>query len=132
MAYEYLGTALEYPIRIVNGRPAIASGIRVIENSIIKILTTPVGSRFFLREYGCRIDRIIFEPNDEILLRMLRAEILLALSKWETRAKFLDVFCVGGTLPGKGDVVLCVIKYQVLPSNEINSFVYPIYKSLVW
>lgn len=125
--YAYLGTAVEYPITLIDGKESVVGGIEVINSSITKILSTPVGSRLFLREYGSRINELIFEPNDAILLRLLRTNILGALTKWETRAKFLDVNMSTGD-----DMVLCDIKYRILRSNEFNSFVYPIYKSLIW
>ncbi len=127
MSYAYIGTAVTYPITLNKGRLQTSSGLSVIENSIVKILTTPIGTRFFLPEYGCRLTELQFEPNDEILIRELRVFVLDALTKWETRAEFIDVETMLIT-----DAVICVIQYRILQSNEVNSFVWPFYKNLIY
>jgi phage baseplate assembly protein W len=123
--YAYIGTAITYPITVSGGSIAISSGVAVIENSIIKILTTPKGTRYFVPEYGCILETLKFEPNDAILAQRVRIAILDALSTWEKRAKFLDVEVIPIT-----DALICVINYRVLQSNEVNTFVFPFYTAL--
>lgn len=120
----YLGKSVFYPVTLVGGSPVIATGAQVIEGSIIKILTTPQGSRFFLPEFGTKIYTMLFEPNDQVSQRQLKFYILDCLNTWETRAKFFDVNLLSGA-----DVVLCTILYQILPKNEILSFVFPFYQA---
>lgn len=128
MAYNdksYLGKAMKLPVELVAGAGLTVVGIPCVEQSIQSILSTPIGSRFFLAEYGSRLDDLVFEQNDIVLIDLLRLFIFEALIKWEKRAKFTDIeFSV------TEDRVDCIIKYQVLPSSEINSYVYPFYKKL--
>lgn len=123
--YKYIGTAIDYPIETIGGRLAIAEGQRVIENSILTILTTPIGSRYFLGDFGSRLDDYRFEPNDEVLMRLLRVGIMDAVGKWEKRALVVDVVFAAAI-----DVVLCDIQYMILPEREVRSFVYPYYRAL--
>jgi phage baseplate assembly protein W len=118
--YAYLGTAVTYPIELQQGALAISSGKEVIENAFINILTCPVGTRYFNPEYGSKLYQLEFEPNDQILMGMVKVYIIDALTLWEKRANILSVDCVQGD-----DVILCTITYRILASNEVDSFIYP-------
>jgi len=123
--YTYLGVAITYPITVARGRITTSSGIAVVENSIAKILTTPVGTRYMCPEYGHKLDEIQYEPNDEILVRQLRFYVLEALRTWEKRAEFLEVRTIVAT-----DAVICIIQYRILQSNQVEDFIWPYYKTL--
>lgn len=124
--FEYLGTAIKYPITIVNGKPALVTAEDNIKQSILQILSTPQGHRLMLPEYGSRLEEMMFEQNDDILKNMVRLFISDALSTWEKRIKFKNV-----SFEQENDVILCNISYLILASNEIDSFVYPFYKKLI-
>jgi len=121
--YGYLGTATAYPITISKGAAKIASGLDVVENAIIMILMTPVGTRPLMPEYGSKLTELIYEPNDEILGRLLDSYITEALSRWEKRIRVLKV----GTLMVQ-EYAVCRIEYRVLSSNEIKSLTYPFFR----
>lgn len=128
-ARVYLGRSIYLPLRLLKGRGVIADGLRSVEQSILSILTTPVNSRFFLRSYGSKLEELIFEPNDKVLESLLRTYVFEALETWETRAEFTDVEIA---FPKDSQVrVDITITYRILPSNEINSFIYPFYRKLV-
>jgi phage baseplate assembly protein W len=121
----YLGTGLKYPIELSNGRVLTLSGYPLIDQSIIDILQTPVGSRLFLREYGSRLDELKFEPNDDILEGTLEMLIAEAIQTWESRTEFIDC-----SFQTDNDASLITIFHRPLPSNEIQSFVFPFYREL--
>jgi phage baseplate assembly protein W len=121
----YLGTALKYPISLVGGRAALVSEFELINQSIADILSTPLGTRLFLPEYGSRCEEFIFEQNDDILEGGLEMCIFEALQQWEGRTRFVSV-----EFTTTVDKVACLIRHQPLQSNEIKSFVYPFYRSL--
>jgi len=121
---SYLGTAVAYPVTIKSGAAVIVKNRTVIENSFIMILTTPVGSRYFLPEYGSDLHKRRYEPNDEVLARFLRHDTIDALTRWERRAKILDAEVVIVE-----DAALIKIIYRDLKSNEIDSFIFPFYRS---
>lgn len=56
-----------------------------LENSIIDILTTPLGSRVMMREYGSELFELLDKPVNAVWkLRFYRATIT-ALNRWERR-----------------------------------------------
>jgi len=122
---KYLGRSLKYPLHIVAGFPVYAEGRDAIEDSIKTILSTPVGSRFFLRSYGSRLQELLFEPNDDVLFSLLESFVFEAIEMWERRVQCVRVDC-----ERDADWVNCSIQYRILKSNEIQSFIYPYYKKL--
>ncbi|CAB4185243.1 COG3628 Phage baseplate assembly protein W [uncultured Caudovirales phage] len=127
MTSTYLGTALSNPPRLSSGAAVLTVGVPAIEDSVADILSTPVGTRFFLPEYGCRLESVMFEPNDEILINLVPTLIVEALAKWETRIRTIDIQCAQ-----QNDYLSVTINYKVLASSEIKTFIYPFYNKLVY
>ena len=126
-ALKYLGNTVDYPLNIVNGKPTIANSKKSIEQSIISILNTEKGSRFFLPQYGSRLQQLLFETNDTVLRSLLRQFIFEAIRDWEKRVKFIDV-----TFTQEEDIVNCTIKYRIVATSESLSFIYPFYKKITF
>lgn len=53
--------------------------------SVKDILTTPVGSRVMLREYGSDIPKLLDSPMNNETFAKIYAAIVDALNKWEPR-----------------------------------------------
>ena len=126
MARAYLGQALALPLVLRQGAVSTISDTELIEQSITTILNTPKGSRFFLPEFGSRLKELMFEPNDEVLQDLLRLFIFEAMREWEKRCEFVDV----EFSKPSGESIDCAIKYRILQSNQINSYVFPFYRKL--
>lgn len=62
-------------------------GIAHLRQSVRDILTTPVGSRVLLREYGSRLHELLDRPLDPALLASIQAEAASALARWEPRLR---------------------------------------------
>jgi phage baseplate assembly protein W len=122
---DYIGTGLRDAITLRNGRAEVANGRELIVMSMRRILGEPRGTRFFNRDFGSRIDEILFEPNDEVLIDLLRMFVIDALSQWERRARVETV-----KIDLDDNKLLCEVTFKVLSSNEIDSFVYPFYRTL--
>lgn len=60
------------------------SGIEHLKQSIIDILTTPIGTRVMRRDYGSRLFELVDRPISPIELYAATAE---ALERWEKRFK---------------------------------------------
>lgn len=127
MAANYLGIGIKYPIEVVNGKPSLSSGEENIKQSINDILTTPLGSKLFNPDYGSRLEELTFEQNDEILISLIEMFIAEAISFWEQRIRLRKV-----KYTQENDVILCEISYTILSSNEIDSFIYPFYRNLIY
>lgn len=62
-------------------------GIAHLRQSVRDILSTPVGTRVLLREYGSRIGELVDRPAGPDLLAGIQAEAADALAKWEPRLR---------------------------------------------
>lgn len=122
---NYLGNTVDYPLNLVNGKPTIANSKKTIEQSIVSALNTDKGSRFFLPQYGSRLNELLFEPNDLVLKSLIRQFVLEAIQEWEKRVKFLDV-----TIDIQEEVVNCTIMYRIVATTESLSFIYPFYRKI--
>lgn len=58
-----------------------------IRQSIIDILTTPVGSRVMRREYGSLLFQLIDEPSSGAINLQLSAAAVVAIMRWEPRVR---------------------------------------------
>lgn len=74
-------------------------GIEHLRQSIRDILTTPIGSRVMLRDYGSRIFDLIDAPMNRSTLLDIYAATAEAIQKWEPRFKLLQVQAVSAA-PG--------------------------------
>ena len=60
-----------------------------VNNSILTILDTPIGSRVFNRAFGSDIQGILFDPMDSVTENRLRSEIVEKIGRWETRIQLV-------------------------------------------
>jgi phage baseplate assembly protein W len=58
-----------------------------LKQSIVDILSTPIGSRVMRREYGSRLFDLVDKPINKELFPQIYAAIADALQKWEPRLK---------------------------------------------
>lgn len=56
-----------------------------LQQSIVDILTTPLGSRVMLRNYGSTLFQLIDRPINKNLTWAMQATVIAALTKWEPR-----------------------------------------------
>ena len=69
--------------------------------SIHDILTTPLGSRCMLRDYGSRLPDLVDRPQNDLLDIELQAATAEALEKWEPRFKLNSVWLSGRSSTGR-------------------------------
>lgn len=74
---------------LTTGRQLI--GIDHIKQSIADILTTPIGSRIMLPEYGSRLFDLTDQPLSVGFILQLKVAVIEAIDKWEPRVKVLKV-----------------------------------------
>ena len=70
---------------------ASISGIDHLKQSIINIITTPIGSRVMNRNYGSTLHLFYDQPMDDYHLAQIQAAIINALSVHEPRLKVSSV-----------------------------------------
>lgn len=72
-----------------------------IIQSIHDILTTPLGTRVMLRDYGSRLPDLVDRPLNELLDVELQAATAEALDRWEPRFRLSRVWISGRSAAGR-------------------------------
>ncbi|MFP3025122.1 MAG: GPW/gp25 family protein, partial [Wolbachia sp.] len=80
-------------------------GIEHLKQSIIDILTTPIGLRIMMRDYGSRLFELVDKPISRDLTLEIYAATAEALEKWEKRFK-LEKVKIAEVKEGKMTLVL--------------------------
>lgn len=62
-----------------------------IRQSIMILLKTRPGERYFHPNYGCDLQRFLFETVNYELIKSIRLEVLSAVNRWEKRVSNVDV-----------------------------------------
>lgn len=127
MSNSFLGRGWKFPIQVdaTTGRIVLSEGEEDIEESIRIILWTSRGERVMRADFGCDVQKFLFESTGETKLRMLEANIAEAIRKWEPRVDQVEVrTTVNRRDPGKLDVN---IQYVVRSTNNLFNLVFPFY-----
>ena len=77
------------------------TGAEHLVQSIKDILTTPIGARVMLREYGSRLPELVDRPLNALLDVELQAAVAVALDRWEPRFKLTTVQITERTTAGR-------------------------------
>jgi uncharacterized protein len=85
MIDDIAGVAFPFRIDPVTGGVAWASGADKLRQNVRLVLTTRAGERPMLREYGTRIHSLVHDPNDDVLVELLRTQAQQALLQFEPR-----------------------------------------------
>lgn len=64
---------------------ALVDDVNHLKGSIIDILTTPLGTRVMLPDYGSRLLYLVDRPINALFLMDVYAAVIEALTKWEPR-----------------------------------------------
>lgn len=59
--------------------------IDAVFQSIVNILSTPMGTRFFLPEFGSALEDFLFEPLDDVTGLAILTEVTGAINRWDPR-----------------------------------------------
>jgi phage baseplate assembly protein W len=79
------GPAFPFRIDPSTGGVAWASGSQKVRDDIRVLLSTRLGERPAIRDFGTRIHALVHEPNDEVTADLLRKQAHEALVRWERR-----------------------------------------------
>lgn len=121
---EIIGRGLQVPnsFDTTTGRTISNSGVERINQSIYHILSTRIGTRFFIPEFGSNLYKLVFEPNDYILKDLLIRYIAEALDRWEPRINNLTV---APDLEKHENIVPVYLTYTLINTNVQGNYVYP-------
>lgn len=102
------------------------TGIERINQSIKCILSTRIGERFFLPDFGSKLHLLLFERNNYILQDLADLYVREALKLWEPRITVVNV-----TIPpsSEDNIMPISITYTLTNTNKLVNYVYPFIRS---
>lgn len=88
-----------------------------LEQSIIDILTTPIGSRVICRDYGSNLFQLIDMPVNRILFSRIYAAVAEAIDRWEPRFK-VEKITINSIK--EGHIILSLIGTYLITQRKIS------------
>jgi len=126
---KYLGIGIKYPIEISStGAVELNSDVALVRQSIVRILETKKGSVFNNRSFGSDVRDLLFEPNDSILFSLLDYHVVEGIRQSEKRVANVSTEITNNS--SESSRVDVKIKYSILASNEVDSFIFPFYREV--
>ncbi len=124
---SFLGRGWHFPPSFTdNGRDVLqVSDEEDIQQSLQILLATAQGERVMLEDFGCDLNRFVFEEMDRSLGNSLTSFIKTAFLRYEPRIELEKV-----ETEASGDVeglLLIHVVYRVLATNSRFNLVYPFY-----
>lgn len=98
-----------------------------IESSLNILLSTRLGERIMLPDYGCNLDEMVFEAMNLTMRTYIKDLIEHAILYHETRIE-LEKLEIDTEREVEG-LLLIIIDYRVRTTNSRFNFVYPYYKN---
>lgn len=123
---DFIGSGIVFPLELQDGRAVIKTGFDLIRASIKNIVHWPEGQRFFLAEFGSRIERLIEEPNDSVLKQIIYTFIVDPINRWEARIVLVDATIVDVDF----SKVNISLRYRIINSQSEDSFIFPFYRQI--
>jgi len=105
---------------------ATLDGLAHIKQSVLDILSTPVGSRAGRREYGSLLPELIDQPLTPANILRLYAATAVACSRNEDRIRLRRVGLAAGDRPGAATVILDADRTDTAAANARTRLVLPL------
>ena len=91
-ASSLYGQSMSFPPRIdANRSMQWSAGELNVREAICIILRTRPGERLMRPDFGCGLDRYLFEPNSIATLRLIQEEVKVSIQRWEPRVTLNDI-----------------------------------------
>jgi phage baseplate assembly protein W len=101
--------------------PDLVIDIEAINNSLFNLMTCPIGSRPFEREYGSELIQALFEPADSQTAQFLDLTLFQAIRRWEPRIE-LDHARSSIRESSDGQGFDITIAYTVLRTRQTGNY----------
>ena len=126
MVREIIGRGWTFPPQTdPQGRLALTNERNELQQSIHVILSTSPGQRVMRPTFGCRLQDLVFQPNNSHTSAQVRRYVEEALGMWEPRIK-IHAVDVKPDLQDAGRLLID-IEYEVKSTRDRRSLVYPFY-----
>lgn len=125
---SFLGTGWAFPPEFVKEQKQtkMISNEEDIKSSLHVLLTTRLGERIMLPNYGCNLEGLLFESLNRTLITYTTDLIKTAILYHESRIDVLKID-ISETDPLEGKLVVS-IDYLVRATNSRTNMVFPFYK----
>jgi uncharacterized protein len=126
MTKDIVGRGWTFPPKIdPQGRISLTNEENELDQAIQIILTTSLGQRVMRPNFGCRLQELVFAPNNSQTAAQARRYVEEALGMWEPRIRLVTVDV--GPDPENGGRLLIQIEYEVKATYDKRSLVHPFY-----
>lgn len=125
---SFLGTGWAFPPEFIKSQKAtkMISEEEDIKSSLHILLTTKLGERIMLPEYGCNLEELLFENLDRTLITFVTDLIKTAILYHEPRIDVIKIE-ISESDPLEGKLII-EIEYIVRATNSRINMVFPFYK----
>ena len=112
------------------GGISLAGLDEAIEQAMLLLLSTLPGERVMQPDYGCPLNRLMFQPNDDTTAGIAIHYVRQALTRWEPRIEVLRVDA-GAPADRRAEaaaILQIVVDYRILSSQKSRQLVleYPL------
>ncbi|MCJ7701953.1 MAG: GPW/gp25 family protein [Anaerolineales bacterium] len=126
MVKEIVGCGWAFPPHTdPQGRMALTNERNELQQSIQVILSTSPGQRVMRPRFGCKIQELVFAPNNSHTTAQVRRYVEEALGMWEPRINLIHVDVKPD--PQADSALLIEISYEEKTTRDRRSLVYPFY-----
>ena len=126
MTNDIVGSGWTFPPRIdAQGGISLTNDRTEIDQAILIILSTSLGQRVMRPTFGCRLDELVFAPNDQQTAARARRYVEEAIGMWEPRIRVVSVDV--GPDPNDASRLLIEVEYKLKATHDRRSLVYPFY-----
>ena len=124
----FLGTGWSFPpeFKIDQKEIKMISDEEDIESSLHILLSTRLGERVMLPDYGCNLDELLFEGLNRTLITYVSDLIETAILYHEPRIEVISID-ISETDPLEGKLII-EIDYRIRVTNTRRNMVFPFYK----
>ena len=126
MSGDIIGKGWAFPPGLDHrGQLALVGGEAEIEQAIRIILHTAPGQRVMRPEFGCRLQELVFAPNNSQTAGLAERYVREALGRWEPRIALERVNVTPD--PENQARLLITVQYRIKATHSARSLVYPFY-----
>ena len=124
---QFLGRGWRFPPAFSreSATTQMVSAAEDIHQSLWILLSTAVGERIMVPEYGCALWRMVFESLTTTMMTRLQDIVRRAIVKWEPRITVDSV--VAQADPDVAGLVRIHVTYTIRATNARSNMVYPFY-----
>jgi len=124
----FLGTGWSFPPHFDNNTQTVTTttGEVDINKSLEILLSTRLGERIMVPDYGCNLEELLFQPLDLTLRTFIKDLIETAILYHEPRIN-VEKIILDNTNELGGEILI-TIEYRVRITNSRGNMVFPFYK----